>query len=366
MNRLKDIWRATWRTAVCVLLLAWIFHSIFLNEGKYAAEQAGLKWTDLTRAQQWHKAWTAGPQELWHTLTLIHPAALGASLLCVGAVVMLNVIRWRMVLKVQGLDLSLARATGISFVAQFFNSFLLGSSGGDLIKAYYAARETHHKKTEAVTTVVVDRLIGLWSMLLYAALMMTLNIHIVLKYRRYWALCLVILGMFAALTVVLVIAFWGGVSKRFPRARHLLRRLPKGEMLERSLDSCREFGKEPKLLFKAVGLSLILNTFCVLQVLFLAKSLGIEATQALFVVVPIVFCISALPVTPSGLGVRENLFVLLLVVLNVQQTAALSLSLLAFAGGLFWSLVGGVVYLGLKEKEHLNEVSHPQPAVENV
>jgi hypothetical protein len=366
MNRLKDIWRATWRTLLCVLLLAWIFHSIFRNEGKYAAEQAGVKWESLSRAEQIHKAWTVGPHELWHTLTLIHPAALAASLLCVGVVVMLNVIRWRMVLKVQGLNLSLARATGISFVAQFFNSFLLGSSGGDLIKAYYAARETHHKKTEAVTTVFVDRLIGLWSMLLYAALMMTMNLSLILKYKRYWGLCLIILGMFATLTVVLGIAFWGGVSKRFPRARHYLRRLPKGEMLERSLDSCREFGKEPKLLVKTVLLSLVLNTFCVLQVLFLAKSLGIEVTQALFVVVPIVFCISALPITPSGLGVRENLFVLLLVVLNVPQTASLSLSLLAFAGGLFWSMVGGVVYLGLKEKEHLGEVAHPQPVVENV
>jgi uncharacterized protein (TIRG00374 family) len=279
---------------------------------------------------------------------------------------MLNVIRWRMILKVQGLDLPLSRATSISFVAQFFNSFLLGSSGGDLIKAYYAARETHHKKTEAVTTVFVDRLIGLWSMLLFAVLMSAMDFNIVLKYKRYWALSLLILGMFVALTIVLVIAFWGGVSKRFPRARHLFRKLPKGEMLERSLDSCREFGKKPKLLIDTVGLSLILNLFCVFQVLFLANSLGIHASQALFVVVPIVFCISAMPVTPSGLGVRENLFVLLLVVLNVPQTAALSLSLLAFAGGLFWSMVGGVVYMGLKEKEHLGEVAHPQAVVENV
>ena len=363
MNRLKDIWRATWRILVCVILLAWIFHTIFRNE---ARDHVGDQWQTLSTAEQMHKAWTIGPHALWHELSQVHPGALAGSLLCVGVVVMLNVIRWRMILKVQGLDLSFSRATGISFVAQFFNSFLLGSSGGDLIKAYYAARETHHKKTEAVTTVFVDRLIGLWSMLLFAVLMSAINIGIVLKFKRYWGLCLIILGMFVALTVVLVIAFWGGVSKRFPRARHYLRRLPKGEMLERSLDSCREFGKKPRLLIDTVGLSLILNLFCVFQVLFLANSLGIHATQTLFVVVPIVFCISALPVTPSGLGVRENLFVLLLVVLNVAQTAALSLSLLAFAGGLFWSMVGGVVYMGLKEKEHLGEVAHPQAVAENV
>ena len=42
-------------------------------------------------------------------------------------------------------------------------------------EAYYAARETHHKKTEAVVTVFVDRLIGLWAMLLFASLMILPN-----------------------------------------------------------------------------------------------------------------------------------------------------------------------------------------------
>ena len=72
-----------------------------------------------------------------------------------------------------------------------------------------------------------------------------------------------------------------------------------------------------------------------------------------------IFCISALPITPSGLGVRENLFVLMLAVpeIGVPKTTALSLSLLAYAGSLFWSLVGGIVYLGLKKKQHLEEVT---------
>ena len=78
---------------------------------------------------------------------------------------------------------------------------------------------------------------------------------------------------------------------------------------------------------------------------------------ALFVIVPMVICISALPITPSGLGVRENLFVLMLSEqsINVPQTSALSLSLLTLAGSLFWSLVGVVVYVTLKQRHHLTE-----------
>lgn len=372
MKSLKTCWRVGWRVGVCVLLLAFIFHAIFLNEGRMAAPRGD--WDRAGRLEQWRIAWTIGPRELWHTLSLIHPGAMALSLVLMCATIMLGVVRWRMVLEVQGLHLPMSRATGISFVAAFFNSFLLGSTGGDLMKAYYAARETHHKKTEAVVTVFVDRLIGLWAMLLFAALMMLPNASLVLTHDELSVPSLLILLMLGGLSVVLGVAFWGGVSRRFPRARHWLRKLPKGELVERSLDSCRQFGKHKRFLLKTVAISGVINTVSVLQVLVLGAGLGLSISPAaMFVIVPIVFCISALPITPSGLGVRENLFVLMLAIPGIGlpktatlaaitsfKTSALSLSLLAYASSLFWSLVGGVVYLGLKQKEHLEEVTHPE------
>jgi glycosyltransferase 2 family protein len=139
-------------------------------------------------------------------------------------------------------------------------------------------------------------------------------------------------------------------------------------VLERSLDSCRRFGNHRAFMLKTIGLSMALNAVCVLQVITLANGLGLHISPvALFVIVPIVICISAVPITPSGLGVRENLFVLMLAApeINIPATSALSLSLLTYAGGLFWSLVGGVVYVGLKKKEHLEEVTAPTNATEN-
>jgi hypothetical protein len=342
---------------LCLLLLLWIFHSIFLNEGRLRAQQEGLHWELLSRGQQWHMAWSNGPRDLWRTIYQVHAAALLISVLLMGLTLLLGVVRWRMVLKEQGLELPLMRATRISLVAQFFNSFLLGSTGGDFIKAYYAARETHHKKTEAVTTVFVDRLIGLWAMLFFAGLMMLPNLHM-LQMSELAAPALMILVMLGALSVVLSLAFWGGVSKRFPRARHYLRRVPKGEILERSLDSCRQFGKGKAFLIKTIALSLVLNVLMVLQISVLGGGLDlIIPFKALLVIVPIISCISALPITPNGLGVRENLFVLMLAVIAVPNTSALSLSLLASAEGIFWSMIGGGVYMGLREKEHLSEIT---------
>jgi len=103
---------------------------------------------------------------------------------------------------------------------------------------------------------------------------------------------------------------------------------------------------------------MLLNGVCVLQVMALAWGLHLQIPPlALFVIVPIVICISALPITPSGLGVRENLFVIMLgePTIGIDGASALSLSLLALAGSIFWSLVGGIVYVTLKQRHHLAE-----------
>jgi glycosyltransferase 2 family protein len=358
MSKLKKGLSVGWRVGFCLLLLLWIFHVIFLSQGKIAAQNSGLDWSRMGRWEQCRLAWSTGPRDLWHTLRLIHPAALLVSVLLVGLALLAGVVRWRIVLDAQGLHLPLGRATRISFVAQFFNSFLLGSTGGDLIKAYYAARETHHKKTEAVTTVFVDRLVGLWSMLLFAGLMMVPNYGMLRASRDVGVPSLFILAMLGGLSVALGLAFWGGVSKGFPRAREYLRRLPKGDVLERALDSCRQFGKQKSFLLKTIAISLMVNVIWVVQIIVLGQGLGLNIQpMALFVIVPVIFCISALPLTPNGLGVRENLFVLMLAVIKVPKTAALSVSLIASAQGLFWSLVGGLIYMGLRQKEHLSEVT---------
>jgi uncharacterized protein (TIRG00374 family) len=343
--------------------MGWIFHAIFMNEGKLAAQREGRPWTSLGRGEQWQQAWTTGPVELGRSLRKVAPAAFGMSLAFMGGTIILGAFRWRMALRVHGLDLSFGRTLEISLVAHFFNSFMLGNTGGDVMKAYYAARETHHKKAEAVAAVMVDRLIGLWSMLLFGGLLMLPSVQMILQNDKLGATAAVVLAMLCGCSLVVLLAFWGGVSRRWAGARELLRRLPKGDWFERLLDSCREFGRAPGFLLKALGLSMLLNAVCVGQYVTLAWGLNLEVPPlTMFLVVPMVTFISALPFTIGGLGVRENLFVTLLGLpaivppLGAHATTALSLSLLAYAGSLCWSLVGGLVYATLRDRHHLKDV----------
>jgi uncharacterized protein (TIRG00374 family) len=224
-----------------------------------------------------------------------------------------------------------------------------------VMKAYYAARETHHKKNEAVVTVCVDRVLGLWAMLMFATLMILPNLALFARPGLRRAAAFVVLMALAA-SVFSYLAFRGGVSRRWFGARLWLRKLPKGEWIERSLDNCREFGRQRWFVTRALALSMALNFICVLQFWVLAQGLGMNVTlPALCFVVPTVICIAALPIVPGGLGLRENAFVELLHAspIGADATSALSLSLLAFAGSLFWSLIGGVVYMMFKQKHHL-------------
>ena len=54
-------------------------------------------------------AWRVGPRGLWEVLQQVEAGWLVLAVLCSGAVCLLGIIRWRLILDVQGLKLSLAR-----------------------------------------------------------------------------------------------------------------------------------------------------------------------------------------------------------------------------------------------------------------
>jgi uncharacterized membrane protein YbhN (UPF0104 family) len=165
--------------------------------------------------------------------------------------------------------------------------------------------------------------------------------------------------MAVACGVVIYLAFWGGVSRHWTGARQWLRKMPKGELIERCLDACRMYGKASGFLTEALLISMGLNIACVVQLWTLAFGLDLNVDfSQLAVTVPIVICIAAIPITPSGLGVRENLYVLMLAGSGSKTlaTSVLAMSLLAYAGFLIWSIIGGLVYIAMKDVCKLDEL----------
>src|SRR3990172_3826722 len=74
-------------------------------------------------------------------------------------------IRWWFLLKVQDIFLPLKTVTALTLIGQFFNAFLLGSTGGDVVKIFYIVRYSPLKKTNATLSIIIDRALGLFILL---------------------------------------------------------------------------------------------------------------------------------------------------------------------------------------------------------
>src|SRR5438270_10158188 len=68
-----------------------------------------------------------------------------AALLAYGAVELAAAARWYVLLKVQGIRLSISRTLALFFIGMFYNQFLPGGTGGDIIKTYLLLKETPGK-----------------------------------------------------------------------------------------------------------------------------------------------------------------------------------------------------------------------------
>lgn len=345
------------RAAAGLVLLGAIFHSIFCNEVQLQLQSSGgPAWSSFSRWEQRRLAWTRGPSGLWDTFRSLDAVSLVSAFLICGVLVGLGAIRWKRVLREQGLLLSWREVFRISLVAQFFNAFLLGTAGGDVVKAWYAARAAPHRRAEAAVSVFVDRVLGTLGLLLAALILALPNLELIAAYRRYQAVTLVIAAMLLAAVLLLVLGFYTDVLGHGGSLARWLHRIPKGESAIRALSGCRQFGRDPAFLLQMGFWSLLIAAGVALAYVVLAEGIGLHLDPKILAFASLaVVCVSALPVTPSGLGVRENLFVWLLALplFGAKPGLALSLSLLGYTVNLAWSAIGGLVYVLMPERNEI-------------
>lgn len=254
-----------------------------------------------------------------------------------------GLLRWKVLLEPQDLAPSHKRLWQIYFIGQFFNVFMFGSTGGDLVRAYYAARETHHRKAETAVTVLMDRLIGLIVLVVIALGVLTIRYDFFLRHPETHLPCLLLLAMAGLLILGLGLA----PSLRKLPLTPLLTRFPVWSRRLRQLYlSMLYFPFRSRLLLKTVLASLCLHVLVFAACYCLGKSLGLPLVFTDYLtILPIIMTLSSLPITPGGLGVRESLFVVLMHPLGIPLEQALPLSLLVYFAGLLSGLVGGVVFL---------------------
>lgn len=326
-------------------------------EGEPALDLGLLPWSERARM-----VWRIGPRGLWAVFQTVSPVWFALAVTCFAVVCLLGILRWQTILRVQGLDIGFRRTMSIFFIGHFFNAFMLGSTGGDLIKAWYVARETHHKKAEAVTTVVVDRLIGLMALFLIALTMMTIFHRRVFEDKRLVWFGVFTLLVVAATVLVSVAGFWRGLADRLPGVRRALERLPRYETLQRMVIAYRTYAAHPGVLAQAVLYSMGVHLTGMMSIVCVARGLQITAADVVdyLLYLPIISSLAAVPISFSGFGVREGMYVQMFAQVNMPAVEALTLSLLGYIVALVWSVVGGVFFL--THRREINALEQAGPA----
>ena len=274
-----------------------------------------------------------------------HPYMIAAAIAAIGVCLIVCGFRWHLILLAQDLHLHFGRVLALVFAGQFFNAFILGSTGGDVVKSYYVSTETHHRRAEAISTVFIDRVVGLLALLFLVCILTLARLEFFLSYTETRIAMFFNLGVLICLTGGLMLVFGQNILHRWSLFRNLNEKIAVGGILARVYDTFHVCLNHRSLVVQTLAISILNHLGVVLSGYFVGRALGLPlAFVDYLTVLPIVNLVASIPITPAGIGTREAISMFLFSTMGVSEADAVTLSLLVFAAMFVWSLFGGLVY----------------------
>ncbi len=228
--------------------------------------------------------------------------------------------RWQLLLQSQGFRVGLKDTLPIQFIGLFFNFAIPGAVGGDFLKAYYLAQSQPARKMAAVTSVIVDRILGLYAMVAMALLSFYIMGQGLSQPADMHWIGKALLVIFLVMTSALALSFSSRVQQ-WSLWRHLASR-PWGSVFERAYQAFYGYKGQRGALATSLALSLISQATSVLFLILVGEALGENMPfQVYLVAAPLGFILSAIPLSPGGIGVGQVAFSVLFQTFSGTQTS---------------------------------------------
>jgi uncharacterized membrane protein YbhN (UPF0104 family) len=271
--------------------------------------------------------------------TGLEPSGLGLAFLALLAGLGFGVTRWWRILNLAGCPSSWANTLRLALLGVFFNLVFPGLTGGDVPKAVLVVREHPERRADALTTVVIDRLVGVWALVLLATLVAWGG------GERFAPLRLPSLAALVLGTVGLFLVLVPG-PRRALGVDGLLERLPQGERLKKLEVAAELYRGHRGELLGSVLLSLGNHLAVALGVFAIGRALGDDlGVLAYLAIVPVVSLISALPISPGGWGVGEAAYGTLFQMMGAEAALGVAVSVTYRLCNVALGLVGGLLLL---------------------
>ncbi|MSO92264.1 MAG: flippase-like domain-containing protein [Rhodospirillales bacterium] len=249
-----------------------------------------------------------------------------------------TIVRWRRLLRMYRLEFGLWRITRWIWIAEFFALVLPGGTGAELSRGYYVYRSTPDLKAAALSTVFIDRVFGLWALLLLG----TIAFGILYGNAPDTTGPLAWAGAATALLFAGTSAFF--LLLGIEPAQKALLRLATERIREVVEPVTAVYGRERKTMIASLLLSLASQLCLMISFLCAGWIVGTEVTWiAVFAAVPLIYISNYLPIAPGGIGVGEAAASFLFAAAGVANGAAIMLVVRLWIVAV--QLSGGLVYL---------------------
>lgn len=266
-----------------------------------AAEEGVRRKTRGEQSDGLHVEVAPGIFSYWKNLTASW-FLLGA--LCYFLTVVIAGVRWWWLLRVIGTDVTLFETLRFTWIGVFFNAVMLGSTGGDVIKALYIMKRCPGHRVQVLVSVGVDRILGLGSLALLGAF------AVLFALDKFQMLALGIWGVIIGVALMGLFAF----SKRLRqlvRLNQLLNKVPGGlrsklQMVDQAIFFYRD--QRTMLIGSLIlGIANHVLSVCCVVLIGMAIEVGMP-TFEYFVLVPVINIASAVPIAPNGWGIGETMY----------------------------------------------------------
>jgi glycosyltransferase 2 family protein len=297
----------------------------------------GLLWWLLHDPQRRGVMATALAMADWRWMIIALAAA--------GVCEFFGILRWQLFLRMLHIEVPLREISRLFFIGAFFNQFLPGTTGGDVVRVIFLMRDHPENKTEGLLSVAVDRLLAVLVLVIMGLLFAWMrsdwfaSSFAVGHLMKWFAITLFVMGVALVASFVLTSRHMVTLlPRKFPFRRHIIK-------LSRLWQLCLENRREALLgtIYTVPMLLAYFAAFCFAAKAFTDKVSFWDMTS----IMPLVTAISSLPISLNGIGVREALFEELLAELcGVSRGTGLLISIAGMTIYLLWGLVGGLFYLG--------------------
>ena len=263
---------------------------------------------------------------------------------------LLGAFQWRFLLRSREIDISYGRTLSYYYTGLFFNNFLLSLFGGDISRIYDISKHSG-KSSTAISSVFLDRIIGLTAMAILAVIFGIIASNL---FNNGYFLMLTG-GFFLFFLFIFLFFYFKNFAKKFQAVTEKVLPAVVFQKLREVYNSINYFKNHRKLILCLLLNSLVVQSLRIGAHYVAALSLNINDVVSVsiwyfYIFIPIIFVITLLPVSIGGLGVREGIGVVLFGYVGISKGMAFSIEFLAYIIGIIASVPGGLAFV-LKKHE---------------